>query len=65
LMQGHLFVSQARGNTLISGGSAGPEGSLLGLPLQAIGLLLFLWAVQRAGLFFAGREDREPLHNTE
>jgi membrane protease YdiL (CAAX protease family) len=65
LMQGHLFVARARGDALFSGGSAGPEGSLLGLPVQAIGLLVFLWAVKRAGLFFGGREDREPLHNTE
>jgi hypothetical protein len=61
LMQGHLFVTQARGDALISGGSAGPEGSLLGLPVQPIGLLVFLWAVKRAGLFFGDREDREPL----
>jgi membrane protease YdiL (CAAX protease family) len=65
LMQGHLFVTQAKGDALISGGSAGPEGSLLGLPVQAIGLLVFLWAVKRAGLIFGGREDREPLHNSE
>jgi membrane protease YdiL (CAAX protease family) len=32
-------------------GSAGPEGSLLGLPAQAIGLLVFLGAAKRAGLF--------------
>jgi uncharacterized protein len=40
LMQGHLFVTQASGDALISGGSAGPEGSLLGLPVEAIGLLV-------------------------
>jgi membrane protease YdiL (CAAX protease family) len=51
LMQGHLFMSHARGDALMSGGSAGPEGSLLGLPAQAIGLLVFLWAARRAGLF--------------
>lgn len=57
LMRGHLLVTHARGDALISGGSAGPEGSLLGLPVQAIGLLVFLWAVKRAGLFFVGREE--------
>jgi uncharacterized protein len=36
LMQGHLFVTRASGDALISGGSAGPEGSLLGLPVEAI-----------------------------
>jgi hypothetical protein len=43
----------------------GPEGSLVGLPVQAIGLLVFLSAVERAGRIFGGREDREPLHNSE
>jgi uncharacterized protein len=51
IMQGHLLVTRMRGAALMGGGSAGPEGSLLGLPAQAIGLLAFLWAVRRAGLF--------------
>jgi membrane protease YdiL (CAAX protease family) len=54
LMQGHLLMTHASGDALMSGGSAGPEGSLLGLPAQAIGLVVFLWAVKRAGLFLRG-----------
>jgi uncharacterized protein len=65
MMQGHLFMARARGNSLISGGSAGPEGSLLGLPAQVIGLFVFLWAVKRAGLFVKGRDGPELLHTTQ
>jgi membrane protease YdiL (CAAX protease family) len=54
VMQGHLFMTHTRGDVLMSGGGAGPEGSLLGLPAQAIGLFVFLWAVKRAGLFLRG-----------
>jgi uncharacterized protein len=64
LMQGHLLVTHASGDALMSGGSAGPEGSLLGLPAQAIGLVVFLWAVKRAGLFFRGGDGRELQHKT-
>jgi len=49
-----LFMTHTRGDVLMSGGGAGPEGSLLGLPAQAIGLFVFLWAVKRAGLFLRG-----------
>jgi uncharacterized protein len=61
LMQGHLFMAHARGDSLMSGGSAGPEGSLLGLPAQIIGLFVFLWVVKRAGLFVKERNDPELL----
>jgi hypothetical protein len=61
MMQGHLFMAHARGNLLMSGGSAGPEGSLLGLPAQVIGLSVFLRAVKRAGLFVKGRNSPELL----
>jgi hypothetical protein len=64
MMQGHLFIAHARGNSIMSGGSAGPEGSLLGLPAQVIGLFVFLWAVRRAGLFVNGRNGPELLHTT-
>jgi hypothetical protein len=65
IMQGHLFVSYTRGDVLMSGGGTGPEGSLLGLPAQAIGLFVFLWAVKRAGLFLKGWDGRELLHKTQ
>jgi membrane protease YdiL (CAAX protease family) len=61
MMQGHSFMAHARGNLLMSGGSAGPEGSLLGLPAQVIGLSVFLRAVKRAGLFVKGRNSPELL----
>ena len=62
MMQGHLFIAHARGNPLMSGGSAGPEGSLLGLPAQVIGLFVFLWAVKRAGLFERAGWPGTPAH---
>jgi uncharacterized protein len=61
LMQGHLLMTHAQGNSLMSGGSAGPEASLLGLPVQVIGLCAFLWAVMRAGLFVKARNAPELL----
>lgn len=41
-MEGHLLTAQAAGPAWLSGGSAGPEGSLLVLPLLA---LLAIWVM--------------------
>lgn len=44
ITQGHLFASRPSGNPLWSGGSTGPEGSLLMLPmLMAMALGMWLW----------------------
>jgi len=51
MFQGHLMLSHAAGNARMSGGSAGPEGSILGLPVMIAGLLALVWLLQRAGLF--------------
>jgi hypothetical protein len=64
MMQGHLLVVHAQGNPLMSGGSAGPEASLLGLPVQVIGVLAFLWVVRRAGLLADGRDARAAMQET-
>jgi hypothetical protein len=53
LMQGHLFSTHPLGAPLMSGGSVGPEGSLLWAPPFVLGLLVFFWALRRAGLFVA------------
>jgi membrane protease YdiL (CAAX protease family) len=50
VMQGHLFSSHPLGAPLMSGGSVGPEGSLLWAPPFALGLLVFFWALRRSGL---------------
>lgn len=40
LVTGHLMATHAAGNPILSGGSAGPEGSLLVLPALLLGLLI-------------------------
>lgn len=53
VMQGHLFNSHPLGARLMSGGSVGPEGSLLWAPPFVLGLLVFFWALRRSGLLVA------------
>ena len=60
LMQGHLFSTHPLGAPLMSGGSVGPEGSLLWAPPFVLGLLVFLWALRRAGLFVAAQQALGP-----
>jgi membrane protease YdiL (CAAX protease family) len=44
LVTGHLFASHASGSSLWSGGTTGPEGSLLFLPLVIlVGAGMWLW----------------------
>jgi uncharacterized protein len=43
---GHLLVSQLTGPAWLSGGDAGPEGSVLALPVFAL-MLVLLWIVYR------------------
>jgi uncharacterized protein len=43
---GHLLVSRLTGPAWLSGGDAGPEGSVLALPVFAV-LLLLLWQLYR------------------
>jgi len=51
LFKGHLLISHATGSALMSGGSAGPEGSALATPVMIAGPLLLLWIGRQAGLF--------------
>jgi uncharacterized protein len=60
VMQGHLFSTHPLGAPLMSGGSVGPEGSLLWAPPFALGLLVFLWALRRAGLFVQPQQPLGP-----
>jgi membrane protease YdiL (CAAX protease family) len=53
MMRGHLLATHAAGNVRFSGGSAGPEGSVLGGPALVLGLLALVWTARRAGLFAA------------
>jgi len=50
MAQGHLLISHAIGDVHYSGGSAGPEGSLLMQPILVGGLLLLMLALRKAGL---------------
>jgi membrane protease YdiL (CAAX protease family) len=53
VMQGHLFSARPVGAAWLSGGAVGPEGSALWAPPFALGVLVFLWALKRSGLFAA------------
>jgi membrane protease YdiL (CAAX protease family) len=55
VMRGHLFSTHPLGASLMSGGSVGPEGSLLWAPPFVLGLLVFFWAMRRVGLFVAAQ----------
>ena len=55
VMQGHLFSTHPLGDPLMSGGTVGPEGSLLWAPPFALGLLVLFWVLRRAGLSVAAR----------
>jgi membrane protease YdiL (CAAX protease family) len=50
IVQGHLLISHAVGDVHMSGGSAGPEGSLFMQPVLVGGLLLLMLVLRRAGL---------------
>jgi membrane protease YdiL (CAAX protease family) len=58
LAQKHFLDSHAVGNALISGGSAGPEGSALSPVVMAAGMLLVLAACRWAGLVGENRIAR-------
>jgi membrane protease YdiL (CAAX protease family) len=49
LVQGHVLASHAAGNPLLSGGTAGPEGSLLAAPVFIGGVLLLAAGLRRRG----------------
>jgi membrane protease YdiL (CAAX protease family) len=50
MVQGHLLISHAIGDAQLSGGSTGPEGSLLMSPTLITGLLLLMLMLSRTGL---------------
>lgn len=55
LAQGHLFRELPVGSPLWSGGTTGPEGSVIGLPLLLIvALAMYLWWGRRGKSPFAG-----------
>ena len=50
MIQGHLLVSHAVGDARVSGGTAGPEGSVLAMPALFLGILGLLRVARRTGL---------------
>ena len=52
VMLGHLLSTNPVGAPVLSGGGVGPEGSLLWAPPFAAGMLVFFWAMRRAGLIW-------------
>ena len=53
MMQGRLLATHAVGNIQISGGTAGPEGSVLAPVGLIIGPLVLVWLGRRLGVFEA------------
>ncbi len=47
----HFFTTHAAGSVVLSGGSAGPEGSLLAAPVTVVGVLVMIVVCRRVGLF--------------
>jgi membrane protease YdiL (CAAX protease family) len=47
MVEGHLMITRAIGDLKMSGGTAGPEGSLLANPVLLIGMMTLLWIVRR------------------
>jgi membrane protease YdiL (CAAX protease family) len=47
-IQGHLLRSHPAGNRLLSGGTTGPDGSLLATAAWALAILLLLWTTSRS-----------------
>ncbi|PRC94715.1 CPBP family intramembrane glutamic endopeptidase [Solimicrobium silvestre] len=45
--QGHLMITHAVGDIKMSGGTAGPEGSLFANPVVFIGMMVLLWIIRR------------------
>jgi hypothetical protein len=43
LVQGRLFATHASGNVLLSGGTVGPEGSVLLVPVMALVIVVLLY----------------------
>jgi membrane protease YdiL (CAAX protease family) len=60
MMKGHLLITHAAGNTFFSGGTAGPEGSVLAPLGMVIGPLVLVWLCQRTGLAVAPVFRRSP-----
>jgi membrane protease YdiL (CAAX protease family) len=50
MMRGHLLAARSIGDAVISGGSAGPEGSVLGAPVMATGIALMIMLWRRFGI---------------
>jgi membrane protease YdiL (CAAX protease family) len=58
MMQGHLLATHAVGNIQISGGTAGPEGSVFAPVGLILGPLVLVWLGRRLGVF--GGEEGRP-----
>jgi membrane protease YdiL (CAAX protease family) len=63
LMQGRLFATHAMGNPMLSGGTVGPEGSILCIPilLLVIVVLLFTRSSPQPALEIEGHVDEAAL----
>ena len=57
LVQGRLFATHALGNPLLSGGTDGPEGSVLCIPILLLVILVLV--------FFTRPSSQPPLETRE
>jgi membrane protease YdiL (CAAX protease family) len=66
IVRGHLLREHPMGSLLWSGGSTGPEGSVVVIPvILVIALLMYLWWGQRVKSPFAGMALRPPRRRPE
>lgn len=60
IMQGHLLSEHPAGHPLWSGGSTGPEASVLLLPLFIVaGFAMLIWWRKKSGAFNPGQQTRD------
>jgi hypothetical protein len=66
LLQGRLFATHAHGNPLLSGGTDGPEGSILCIPIMllVIVVLLFTRSSPQPGLETKGHVEKVASEET-
>jgi hypothetical protein len=48
ITKGHFFDGKSSGNALLSGGTAGPEGSIFSVVVEVLFIILLLWRFKTA-----------------
>jgi uncharacterized protein len=61
MVQGHLYATHPVGRPILSGGLTGPEGSILMLPVMAVGAVVILFSLPRTRLGYMPANAPEAL----